>query len=241
MTNTKSKLFNRAFSLTLLGAIAAFAIGIYFRATQSTATIEASSLDRSTPVAVISPAPTNSPSVSETQTQVNNGVELGVTNIRIEGKRLLVDVCYTMLDDSDWTIWKASLNLGDRSFSTNWGTELVERNAPAAKGLAGRRCDILHFDVPSDVVSEKATITIEALAAQPREGEYCAMLQKAQRALDARAPGITIQCSEENGYSNAIIVSKPDTLTQAEAEALVFSDEWFTVKGPWVFTADLGK
>ena len=31
------------------------------------------------------------------------------------------------------------------------------------------------------------------------------------------------------------ITSKPDSMSQDEAEQLVYSDEFYTVKGPWTF------
>jgi hypothetical protein len=37
------------------------------------------------------------------------------------------------------------------------------------------------------------------------------------------------------------IVGKPETMSQEEAEQIVYSDEFYTVKGPWSFTFNLGQ
>jgi hypothetical protein len=37
------------------------------------------------------------------------------------------------------------------------------------------------------------------------------------------------------------IVSKTDTMSQEDAEKIVYSDEFYTVKGPWTFVFDLGQ
>jgi hypothetical protein len=44
-----------------------------------------------------------------------------------------------------------------------------------------------------------------------------------------------------NGVQAMQIVGRPETMSQEEAEQLVYSDEFYTVKGPWAFTFNLGQ
>jgi hypothetical protein len=37
------------------------------------------------------------------------------------------------------------------------------------------------------------------------------------------------------------IITRPDSMSQEEAEQIVYSDEFYTVKGPWSFTFNLGQ
>ena len=64
---------------------------------------------------------------------------------------------------------------------------------------------------------------------------------KIQQVLNERGIAITLNCSDVNGVETMQIASKPDTMSQEEAEQIVFSDEFYTVKGPWSFTFNLGQ
>jgi hypothetical protein len=112
-----------------------------------------------------------------------------------------------------------------------------------AEGQAGRRCDTLSFlNVPPDADLSNVTIIVDAIAAQPRAEDYCTIyLPKIQQALTERGIAITLNCADVNGVQTMQIVSKPDTMSQEEAEQIVFSDEFYTVKGPWSFTFNLGQ
>jgi hypothetical protein len=37
------------------------------------------------------------------------------------------------------------------------------------------------------------------------------------------------------------ITHKPDNMSQDEAEQMVYSDEFYTVNGPWIFSVALGQ
>ena len=65
-------------------------------------------------------------------------------------------------------------------------------------------------------------------------------MAKIQQALNERGLGITLDCPVIDGQQQSMqIVSKPETMSQEEAEQLVYSDEFYTVKGPWSFTFNL--
>jgi len=49
------------------------------------------------------------------------------------------------------------------------------------------------------------------------------------------------QGADVAGVQTMQILSKPDTMSQQEAEQIVYSDEYYTVKGPWSFTFNLGQ
>ena len=111
------------------------------------------------------------------------------------------------------------------------------------KGKSGQRCDTLSFlNVPPDADLSNVTVTVDAIAAQPRAEDYCTIyMPKIQQALTERGIAITLNCADVNGVQTMQIASKPDTMSQEEAEQLVYSDEFYTVKGPWSFTFNLGQ
>ncbi|MGB7875146.1 MAG: hypothetical protein WBL25_12240 [Anaerolineales bacterium] len=171
--------------------------------------------------------------------QVIGGIDVSVERAWQEGKQVYADVCFTMPDASDWTIWKASLKYADTVVQEYGGT-LVSLQEPGVDGQPGQRCDTLEFYVPPDADLSTVLISIESLAAYPREGEYCTIyMPKIQQTLNDRGIAITLECNEANGAATMQITGKPGTMSQEEAEQIVYSDEFFTVKGPWEFTFNL--
>jgi hypothetical protein len=67
-------------------------------------------------------------------------------------------------------------------------------------------------------------------------------MPKIQQALTERGVAITLGCSPDaNGTQTMQITGKPDTMSQEDAEKLVYSDEFYAMKGPWSFTFNLGQ
>ena len=172
--------------------------------------------------------------------QAASGVDVNVTRAWQDGKQVNADVCFSVPDDSDWAIYKASLQYGDTTL-TDFGTTLVSRQSPA-NGQPGQRCDTVNFYVPPDAVLSNVTISIDSLAAVPREGEYCDVyMPKIQQVLQQRGIAIELACPDVNGTPTMQIVSRPPDMTEEQAEQIVYSDEFYSISGPWVFTFNLGQ
>jgi hypothetical protein len=193
-----------------------------------------------TATAYIDPSYPTAQAVLTTSSQVVSGIEVRVERAWQDGKNVNADVCFTIPDTSDWSIWAASLNYGEVALQ-EYGTTLVSLQE-AANGQPGLRCDTLTFVVPPDADLSSATILIDSIAAYPREGEYCTVyMPKIQQSLLERGIGILLDCVEADGMTTMQIVSKPPEMTQEEAEQIVFSDEFYTVKGPWMFPFSLAQ
>jgi hypothetical protein len=120
-------------------------------------------------------------------------------------------------------------------------TTLVSLQEPV-NGAAGLRCDTLTFIVPPDADLSNTTIVIDAIAATPREGEYCSVyMPKIQQAMLDRGTGITLDCVDVNGVQTMQITGIPAEMTQAQAEEIVYSPEFYSVKGPWSFSFNLAQ
>lgn len=189
-------------------------------------------IDPSYPTAQAEVAPPN---------QVAGGIEVRMDRVWLDGKNVNANVCFTQPDASDWSIWKASLNYGGLVLE-EYGTMLASLQA-AANGQPAVRCDTLTFVVAPDADLSNASIVIDAIGAAPRAGDYCALyMPKIQQALLERGIGITLDCIiDANGALNMQIVSKPPEMTQEQAEQIVYSDEFYTVKGPWKFPFNLAQ
>ncbi len=192
------------------------------------------------PTAFISESYPTAQAQAVSPNQVASGVNVSVTRAWQDGKQVNADVCFTLPDSSDWSIYSASLQYGD-TVSTEFGTTLVSMQ-PAGDGVPGQRCDTLSFYVPPDAVLTNVVVTIDSIAALPREGDYCNLyMPKIQQAMQERGLAITLDCVDVNGIPTMQITSFPPDMTQEQAEQIVYSDEFYTVKGPWTFTFSLGQ
>ena len=193
------------------------------------------------PTAYIDPSYPTMESAPVTSMQTSSGIEVRADRAWRDGKQVNVDICFSLFDTSDWSIWGASLQYPGGSV-LDFGTTLLSIQEPV-EGQSGQRCDTLSFlNVPPDADLSNVTVTVDAIAAQPRAEDYCTIyMPKIQQALTERGIAITLNCADVNGVQTMQIASKPDTMSQAEAEQIVFSDEFYTVKGPWSFTFNLGQ
>ncbi len=184
--------------------------------------------------AEINPAYPTQQAQQQNANQTVGGFSVNLQRAWRDGKQVNADVCFTLPDQSDWTIWNAHLEYGGQSIS-EFSSSMLSRKDPSG-AQPGERCDQLGFYVPPDADLSSASITIESLGAYPSQEEYCTVyMPKIQQALNERGAGITLNCVDQNGSMSMQIASKPASMSQDEAEQLVFSDEFYTVKGPWIF------
>lgn len=191
------------------------------------------------PTAYIAPSYPTAQAQVVSPDQSANGVNVQVTRAWQDGKQVDADVCYTLPDDSDWSVWSASLQYTDNTL-TDFGSTLVSRQAPA-NGQPGQRCDTLNFNVPPDADLSNVVLTIDSIGAPPRQDDYCTIyMPKIQQALIQRGIAITLACTTDtNGATSMQITNIPSGMTQQQAEEIVYSDEFYTIKGPWAFIFNL--
>ncbi len=177
--------------------------------------------------------PTNQAVQSEA-TQSVSGFTVAVQRAWRDGKQVNADVCFSLPDSSDWTIWDASLTYAAQT-TNEFSSAFVSRQ-DASGGQPAQRCDELSFFVPPDADLSSTQLSIDSLGAYPSNEEFCSLyLPKIQQAMDQRGTGIKLDCVDVNGTPAMEIVSKPADMTQDQAEQMVYSDEFYTVKGPWTF------
>jgi hypothetical protein len=170
--------------------------------------------------------------------QSASGVEVRVETVWQDGKNVNANVCFTLPDSSDWTIGTASLSYAGL-VSQDFGTTLVSLEE-AANGLPGRRCDTLTFIVAPDADLSNSILTVDAIAAIPRDDDYCSLyMPKIQQTLLERGIAITLNCVDVNGQLTMQITGFPPEMTQEQAEQIVYNEEFYTVKGPWSFPFSL--
>lgn len=193
------------------------------------------------PTAFIDPSYPTVQAESAAPVQTSSGIEVQVSRAWRDGKEVNAEVCYTLPDNSGWSIWSASLQYTAGSV-IDFGSTLLSIQE-AGDGQSGLRCDTLSFfNIPPDADLSTAIITVDAVAAPPRAEDYCTIyIYKIQQTLIERNVAIQLDCVDSDGAKIMQIVSKPDAMSQEEAEQIVYSDEFYTVKGPWSFVFDLGQ
>lgn len=231
---------SRVYLILLILTLAALACAAPFSTQQPQPQPQAApALPTATPF--IAPSYPTAGAESISPNQVVSGIDVRVERAWREGKRVYADVCFTTPDVSDWTIWKATLKYADTVLH-EYGTTLLSLQEPTGDGQPGLRCDTLEFYVPPDANLDAVVINIESIASYPRRGDYCAIyMPKIQQAFIEREIAIALACNEVDGVATMQIVSIPETMSQEEAEQLVYSDEFFTIKGPWEFTFNLAQ
>lgn len=177
----------------------------------------------------------------ETNTsQTVSGFQVNLQRAWRDGKQVNADVCFTLPDASDWTVWDAHFEYGGQAIS-EFSSSMLSKQDPA-NGQPGQRCDQLGFYVPPDADLSSASLTIESLGAYPSQDDYCSLyMPKIQKALQDRGIAITLNCSDVNGALAMQIASKPANMSEKEAEQIVYSDEFYTVRGPWTFSLSFGQ
>ena len=193
------------------------------------------------PTAYIDPSYPTFELAPVTNSQLTSGIEVRADRAWRDGKQINADVCFTLPDASDWSVSGATLQYADATVF-DFGSTMLSLQEPV-EGQAGQRCDTLSFfNVPPDADLSAVTITVDSIAAPPRAEEYCSIyMPKIQQMLGERGLAITLECADVNGAQAMQIVGKPETMSQEEAEQIVYSDEFYTVKGPWSFTFNLGQ
>jgi hypothetical protein len=193
------------------------------------------------PTAYIDPSYPTLQAQSAAPVQTSSGIEVQVKRAWRDGKEVHADICFTLLDTSDWSIWSGSLQYAGGAV-VDFSSTMLSIQEPL-EGKSGLRCDTLSFfNIPPDADLSTAIITVEAIAAPPRAEDYCAIyMPKIQQTLNERGIAIQLECVDSAGVRTMQIVSKPDTMPQEQAEQIVYSDEFYTVKGPWSFVFNLGQ
>ena len=173
--------------------------------------------------------------------QLTSGIEVRADKAWRDGKQVNANVCFTLLDGSDWSVSGATLQYAGAAV-TDFSSTMLSLQEPV-EGQSGLRCDTLSFlNIPPDADLTTVTVTVDAIAAPPRAEDYCSIyMPKIQQSLNDRAIAITLGCVDSNGVQVMQILSRPDAMSQEEAEQIVYNDEFYTVKGPWSFTFNLGQ
>ncbi|HUI89749.1 MAG TPA: hypothetical protein VLX61_13615 [Anaerolineales bacterium] len=176
-----------------------------------------------------------------TSNQNVGGYDVSLQRAWRDGKMVYADVCFALPDESDWTIWSTHLDYGSQSI-TDFSASLLSTQG-AENGQPGKRCDQIGFYVPPDADLSSTSLVIESIGARPTPDEYCSMyMPKIQQVLNQRGLGIALDCkANANGVTTMQIISKPASMSDADAQKIVFSDEFYTVKGPWKFSVNLGQ
>src|SRR5215212_1002621 len=95
------------------------------------------------PTAYIDPSYPTMESKPETSLVTSSGIEVRADRAWRDGKQVNADVCFSLMDASDWSIWGASLQYPSGSV-LDFSTTLLSIQEPQ-EGQTGQRCDTISF------------------------------------------------------------------------------------------------
>ncbi|NUM47052.1 MAG: hypothetical protein HUU38_20320 [Anaerolineales bacterium] len=181
--------------------------------------------------------------VPQVKSQVANGIEFTISNYSRVAYHFYVDVCYDLPGSGILDINEATLLYGPLRTSSFEFREISLQVATEV-GQTGRRCANLDFNqITTSETSKTFTLIIGSLSlVLPAEGEECKeYLARGEAALAKQ--GITIQCDQgtEFGLFNYGIVSKPDAMSQEQADELLYKTIFGIIEGPWTFNGTVEK
>ena len=108
------------------------------------------------PTAYIDPSYPTMEAQAVAPVQSSSGIVVQVNRAWRDGKEVHAEVCYTLLDTSDWSIWSASLQFTGGSV-VDFGSTMLSLQE-SVEGQSGVRCDDLSFfNIPPDRVMEIGT------------------------------------------------------------------------------------
>jgi hypothetical protein len=174
--------------------------------------------------------------------QLVNGVEFTASNFVLRHSQLYANVCYQQPGMGVWDVNAATLDYRTGRTSNLAAHETYLYLASEA-GQMGRRCLALEFEIPSEADLAHLTLTVHKIGmVAPAEGRECAVYTaRLEQALAVRQMGITAECLQQPGGVQMRIVTRPESVSEAEAEALVGKAISGEIEGPWVFTDDLSE
>jgi len=169
-----------------------------------------------------------------------------LSNPRTLNDKLLVDVCFNLLDDGDWMIRDAVLRyeLQGELKETAYDAGVlisIEPTTPSSEGIReyGERCDVLEFPLEPGAVPQNPVLSILSLQAYPREGQDCEIYaEKVQPLLTVRDTGILISCeTAPHASGNISVTARPDGMSLEDAQAVVYQAflDATSLRGPWEF------
>src|SRR6266508_6829093 len=155
--------------------------------------------DTSQPTAYIDPSYPTVQAAPAVMSQLSSGIEVRADRAWRDGKQVNTDICFTLLDASDWTVSSASLQYAGTTVS-DFSSTMLSLQEPV-EGQSGKRCDTLSFlNVPPDADLSNSVVTVDAIAAMPRPEDYCTIyMPKIQQSLNERGIAITLDCPVVNG------------------------------------------
>jgi len=170
------------------------------------------------------------------QVETVNGiaVELIATDWR-GGVDAWATLCYELPTDSSWLMGRLS---GDVILSE--GSTIIPMSSIeligwtiGPDGVPNQRCDRVRFQLSAEPNEGFYTLTVRRISADlPVETDWAEL----QSRLDAAGTGIRIEpLSDAEAFSFALI-SKPERMSDLEAQNVVIGMAGEVVEGPWTFT-----
>ncbi|MEJ5241545.1 MAG: hypothetical protein WHS87_10145 [Anaerolineales bacterium] len=175
--------------------------------------------------------PTQAAVIQQTQAAPASMVQVFLRGVERRGKEALLEVCFTPPDASDWTLGTVHLLVGgeEMPFLGSALTEIVS-------GTGGhRRCEMLTFGIPPEMVLSAALLQVDALQVEPSPEDLCTLyLPKMAARLESQ--GVRADCVQSSQGWQVRILSYPSSLSEEQAQALIYDPANFALPGPWVFS-----
>jgi len=166
-----------------------------------------------------------------------NDVEMTVSDFYQSNGHLYVGVCFEGQGVEGWQMGPATLAFANGEAS-RFAVHPTLDERGGSVGETGRHCETLEFDaLPAVADLSKVSLRVESvLLAYPEEFKECdAYGARWELSVRMKELGVVAECSQEAGYINFILLSKPEGMTEEEALTIAGQEAMGMVIGPWIF------
>ena len=191
----------------------------------------------------------NGLSVTVDKTVEANGVQITLKSVTVSPSYTIAEFCYpnlTVADlsgmmRSDWNWWLqgTTIQFGEEDpvrHNQNSYFSLPEEK----QGDNSKQCQRIGFAATGNMQTEKMTLSIASMQTVEFSEGYLSLFNLKSTIPALARQGINVKFGW-NGSSYWTIIEKPASMTEEQANQIVENLIWHTIKGPWVFSVELGE
>jgi hypothetical protein len=174
------------------------------------------------------------------QTVSAKSIKMSVSNFSVENGHVFVDACYDMPGNNVWDINAATLQYGTKSTS-DFSVREISISIGKNKNAKGARCLNLDFQVDPTGDFSNLNLTIGNIGMiAPQEGHECETYQaRINDDVSVANSGIKVACEQSPSGSQIRVLAKPISITDDNANKIVFKAMNGEIDGNWKFSVNL--
>lgn len=188
-------------------------------------------------------------SIAVNKTVEASGVPITLKSVSVSPSYTIAEFCYPNLtaadlsgnvrNDWNWWLQGTTIQFGEEDPVRHNQTSYF--NLPEeSQGDNSVQCQKIGFAATGNVQTEKMTLSIANMQTVEFSEGYLSLFNQNSSIPALAQQGIKVKFGW-NGSSNWTIIEKPVGMTEEQANQIIEKLIWHKIKGPWLFTVELGE